>query len=144
MLYDDINVSTMTGTILKTEVREIKNRYVLVIRIAINKSYKMNGIIKKESTIIECQKWSKYDPKNQAIVLTKGTRISITGELKENNYYTKDGNLHRSIILSFINFFIIKKGANPDEVQEEENDDDDEDYYKRFEDEESIYDNPLF
>lgn len=49
-----------------------------------------------ETTFLRCQVWRQY-AENVAESLTRGTRVMVTGRLKQRNYETKEGEKRTSI-----------------------------------------------
>jgi len=108
MIYDDLNTVEVTGRVLKVEVRQIKKQFLFVIRIAVNKSYPIDGVIKRSSTVIEGQKWLNRNPQTTAERFTVGLRVGIKGELKLLEYKTRDGRYHKVHIIDMDKFYILE------------------------------------
>jgi hypothetical protein len=133
-------------------VREIRKQFILVVRIAINRSYIFNEVKKKTATVIEGQKWTEKAPTGLAKMLTSGTRVRMIGQIKQLDYKARDGKHIREKIISFDKVYIITRNPKdlvkkdePEEepLTEEEQEENQQEQEYDYEDDD-IFNSPLY
>ena len=66
--------------------------------IANNRYYYTNGSLQKEVYFFDLISWG-YNAERDASNLKKGSHILVSGELRQNSYFTKEGNKRNSIYI---------------------------------------------
>ena len=66
--------------------------------IANNRYYYINGSLQKEVYFFDLISWG-YNAEKVASSLTKGSHILVSGELRQNSYFTKEGNKRNSVYI---------------------------------------------
>ena len=66
--------------------------------IANNRYYYINGSLQKEVYFFDLISWG-YNAEKVASNLKKGSHVLVSGELRQNSYFTKEGNRRNSIYI---------------------------------------------
>ncbi|EHQ27402.1 single-strand DNA-binding protein [Mucilaginibacter gracilis] len=97
---------TSTGVLTgKAEVREVKGgKTVTNFTIAVNRTYKKDGELKRETTFVDCAWWLNA---GVAEYLTKGTVVELYGRIGARAWINRDGDAIANLTLTVLNLKLL-------------------------------------
>lgn len=109
----DLNKFTATGRV--TANAELKytsgGTAYTSFSIAVNKSYKKDGVWEDKAHFFNCVIWGKYGEAMQKY-LTKGKQVAIEAELNHNPWMDKNENRHNDVTLNVQNIVFLSDPKN--------------------------------
>jgi single-strand DNA-binding protein len=114
----DLNVFSCTGRVGTVELKTTPGGMkVLSISLAVGGSKKVNGSWEKVTTWL---KTAAFDKRADALsnLITKGSRIGVTGTLEVREYEAKDGSKGKSVEINASDIVLLDSKRNGGERQE--------------------------
>ncbi|WP_239700323.1 single-stranded DNA-binding protein [Mammaliicoccus sp. D-M17] len=113
-----MNTTMLIGNITNDlEVKPAGQSNVLKFGLGVRGNFK-----KDETNFIQIEAWGK-NAENIAKYFSKGSKIFIQGEMKQNRYEDKDGNKREKIYVNVEKFeFLDSKGSNQGQAKQQAND----------------------